>query len=182
MNASQAAMNRFLASVEKRAFAMTRIAGSNTEDALDIVQNSMLQLVEKYAHKPEEEWAPLFYRILKNRTTDFYRRSARQNRLFTFMLSARNQDNEVVDASEMHAGRASDEPENRSSLDAASQALNASLAQLPPRQCQAFLLRTWEGLSVDDTAKAMNCSAGSVKTHYFRAVHALRKRLGAHWS
>ncbi len=55
--------------------------------------------------------------------------------------------------------------------------LEAALARLPVRQREAFQLRVWEGLSVDDAALAMSCSAGSVKTHLFRAMQALKGEL-----
>ncbi len=174
-------MNQFLAGIEKRAYGMARIAVGNSEDALDIVQNSMLMLVRKYAHKPEPEWAPIFYRILQNTITDFHRKRARHRKLF-FRGSFRDSDGEAEDVAELHAGRASDEPERRSLLDAASGHLMDSLAALPKRQQQAFMLRAWEGLSVADTATSMRCSSGSVKTHYSRAVHRLRELLGDHWS
>jgi RNA polymerase sigma-70 factor (ECF subfamily) len=174
-------MNHFLAGVEKRAFAMARMAVKNPDDALDIVQNSMLMLVRKYAHKSADDWAPLFYRILQNGISDCHRSRTRQKKLFV-PGRMKNADGEEFDAIDRHAGPESDEPEHRNSLDAAGDKLRDSLAELPGRQQQAFLLRAWEGLSVADAARSMRCSEGSVKTHYSRAVHRLRELLGDNWS
>lgn len=175
-----AAMNRFLADVEKKAFYMARAAVGNTDDALDIVQDAMLTLASRYARKPEGEWKPLFHRILQNRITDWHRRSAVRRR---FQAPApRPEEDPAPDPVDMVSGPSSAEPEHRVALDGAARQLADVVAALPARQQQAFLLRALEGLSVAETAKAMKCSQGSVKTHYSRAVRALRSELGEHWS
>ena len=174
-------MNRFLMDVENRAFRMAELAVGNRDDAMDIVQDTMLTLARKYAKRPTTEWRPLFFRILQNRITDCYRRRASSNRLFSFFSSFRNDEGEVVDVAALQPGPAANEPEQRTVIDGASDEVDRALAKLPPRQRQAFLLRSWEGLSVAETAAAMNCSEGSVKTHYSRAVGRLREALGAHW-
>ena len=98
--------------------------------------------------------------------------------MFAFFNQFRGQDDEALDVAELHASRSSDEPEQRASLDGATLQLQQALEVLPQRQQQAFLLRSWEGLNVAETALAMDCSQGSVKTHYSRAVHRLREMLG----
>ena len=69
-------------------------------------------------------------------------------------------------------------PVKRLELAEAMGALEKALADLPRRQQQVFMLRTLEGMDVAETAIAMGCSEGSVKTHYFRALQALREKLG----
>lgn len=172
-------LNRFLASVERRAFRMAQIATGNTDDALDIVQDAMMTLVRKYSAKPEAEWGALFQTILQSRIRDWYRRSSVRNRLRSWLHHDDDDDMDPLDALPDQQGK---NPEQRLHLDDATDALNTALHALPLRQQQAFLLRNWEGLDVAHTAQAMGCSEGSVKTHYSRAVHSLRATLEDHWS
>lgn len=172
-------LERFLASVEQRAFRIARIALRDDEDALDSVQDAMLQLARRYAHRPAEEWRPLFYRILQNRIRDHQRRRQVRNRLFAWWPAfASEEDTEVAAGVAIDAKPAGAE---RLMMDQALDALQRNLAALPARQQEAFMLRTFEGLDVAQTASAMGCSEGSVKTHYSRAVHTLRERLGEAW-
>lgn len=174
----QAALNRFLASVERRAFRMAHIATGNTDDAMDIVQDAMMTLVRKYSGKPETEWGALFHTVLQSRIRDWYRRSSVRNRLRSWLRRDEEDDADPMDELPDQHGK---NPEQRLHLDAAGTALNAALHALPLRQQQAFLLRNWEGLDVAQTAQAMGCTEGTVKTHYSRAVHALRATLEDHW-
>ncbi len=175
-------MEQFLASVERRAFRVAQIATGNSDEALDIVQDAMLNLVAKYRNKPQKLWKPLFYRILQNRIRDWYRRTRVRKRWRTWLNPKKNvlQDN-AQDPLENVAAPDSSNPAYLAMLGDASKALEGALQKLTLRQQQAFLLRAWEGLSVADTALAMQCSAGSVKTHYARAVKALRAMLEDHW-
>jgi len=174
-----AALNRYLASVEQRAFRMARYAVSDVDEAMDIVQDAMMTLARKYAAKPEAEWPPLFFRILRNRITDFHRRRAVRSGIFA-AFAAQRDDDESNPIDEIGDGRAV-EPEFRAQLDGATRRLEGAVAALPARQREAFLLRVWEGLDVAATAQAMRCSEGSVKTHYSRAVHTLREQLEDDW-
>jgi len=169
-------LNNFFLSVERRALQMARFSVSEEEDALDIVQDAMLSFVKKYASKPEEEWRPLFYRVLHSRITDFQRRESVRSR-FRFRFFSSNDEDDDEDPLERLPDAGAPLPIDLLERRDLGDAVNAGLKLLPARQRQAFLLRAWEGLDTAETAAAMGCSEGSVKTHYFRAVHALRKML-----
>ena len=171
------ALNQFLAGVELKAFKIAQAALRHEDDALDAVQDAMLQLARAYAHRPAEEWKPLFYRILENRIRDMQRRRTVRGRVIAW-LPFRGEDDEEEPDPIAQAQSQEPQPVRRLELDEAVGALEKALGALPRRQQQAFLLRTLEGLDVAETAVAMGCSEGSVKTHYFRAVQALRAKLG----
>ena len=174
-------LDRFLAEVERRALRVAQIAVRDAEDALDIVQDAMLQLARRYAARPREEWKPLFYRILHNRIRDCQRRRTVRGR-FMAWWPLRTREGEEAEDPVAEVAAAQLTPGDRIQVDETMVALERAIAELPQRQQQAFLLRNLEGLDVAETASAMGCSAGSVKTHYFRAVQTLRERLGAFWS
>lgn len=173
-------MDSFLAGIERRAFRMAQIATGNAEDALDIVQDAMFKLVEKYGDRKEEEWGPLFHRILQSRINDNYRRNSVRNRFRSWLKFDDAEDDR--DPLENIGDESARCPEQMLQNDQSIDKLEAVLSTLSLRQKQAFLLRMWEGLDVKQTAQAMACSEGSVKTHYSRAIHALREQLGEHWS
>jgi RNA polymerase sigma-70 factor, ECF subfamily len=174
---SSRALEQFLASVEKRAFKIAQLGLRNDDDALDAVQDAMMKLVQAYASRGVDEWRPLFYRILTNRIHDLQRRRTVRGRIMAW-LPARTDDDEEEFDPVAQAPSHDPLPEKRLELDEAIGVLESAVAQLPARQQQAFLLRNLEGLDVADTARAMGCSEGSVKTHYFRALESLRARLG----
>jgi len=177
------ALNEFLASVELKAFRIAQITLRHEDDACDVVQDAMLQLARAYAERPAEEWKPLFYRILENRIRDVQRRRMVRNRVIAWLPFRRDaeEDDDLPDPIERAPSPVAG-PVKQIQVDETMQALEAALQELPARQRQAFLLRTMEGMDVAETAAAMGCSEGSVKTHYFRAVNALRARLGDFWS
>jgi len=166
-------LERFLADVERRALVMAEIATRSREEALDLVQDSMIAFVTKYGHKAETEWPPLFHRILQNRIRDWYRRSAVRSRWKGWLGFADNEGDPIQTAPDPRFAT----PERELQRDQSRDAITAALGNLPLRQQQAFMLRVWEGLDVKDTARAMGCSQGSVKTHLFRAMQSLRGQL-----
>ena len=173
--ARERSMDRFLRDVERRAY---RIAAVSIGEALDIVQDAMISMVTRYTGKPSDEWRPLFYRILKNRIRDWHRRRIVRQRVLSFFGPKTAED---YDPLETAPSPVHDDPAERTVQDDAMAALEAALKQLPLRQREAFMLRNFEGLDVLETAQAMGCSDGSVKTHYSRAVGKLRELLGEHW-
>lgn len=171
-------LDRFLMSVEKRAFRIARIAVRNDDDALDIVQDAMLQLARRYGCRPSQEWRPLFYRILQNRIRDFQRRSKVRAKFMSWLPGQADSAETSGDPYEAVPDSAALPLEQLSTTEAM-RVLERSIAGLPQRQQEAFMLRNFEGLDVAQTAVAMGCSEGSVKTHYSRAVHTLRRQLEA---
>jgi len=156
----------------------------NEESALDIVQDSMLKLAEKYAANPGEELPLLFQRILQNTIRDYYRRQKVRN-TWTTLISALvpSQAEEDFDPLEnLQPADGSNEknnPQDQLNRTQVVELIEKEISALPPRQREAFLLRYWEELDVAETAEVMGCSEGSVKTHCSRATHALAAALKA---
>ena len=175
-------LNRFLADVERRAFRIAQMALRSVEDAQDAVQEAMFQLAKRYAARPPAEWAPLFYKILQSRIRDTQRRRMVRNKVLSFFGGQKEDDDDALPdpivGAEDTAGR---DPSEQVAQADAMVALEAALNGLPTRQREAFMLRILEGLDVEQTAQAMGCSEGSVKTHLSRAMHSLRESLGEHW-
>jgi RNA polymerase sigma-70 factor (ECF subfamily) len=173
-------LNQFLAEVERRALRIAEIAVRDRDEALDLVQNAMIKLARNYVERPAEEWTPLFYRILQNGIRDWHRRQKVRNRVMVFFgRDAKDEtDYDPIAAAPDPAGRT---PDEQLQTQEAMGELEIAVGELPTRQREAFMLRTFEGLDVAGTAAAMGCSQGSVKTHYSRAVHRLREALGEHW-
>ena len=155
---------------------MALFAIKDVDSALDIVQDAMLDFVRRYRDKPEIEWPPLFFRVVQSRITDSHRRRQVKNRVLSW-LGMDRQDSETPDLIENAPDPCGVNPLISLERQTLGTALEEAIGALPLRQQQAFLLRSWEGLDVAETARAMGCSDGSVKTHYFRAVQALRKQL-----
>jgi RNA polymerase sigma-70 factor (ECF subfamily) len=177
------ALNRFLAGIEKRAFRMAELATNDQDHAMDIVQDAMLSLVKNYSHKSENDWGPLFHRILQSKIRDWYRRSRTRNSVFSWLRSAGDDsDEDSYDPIQQAADIVSLKPDSNAGNEQLMNVALDAIRQLPLRQQQAFLLRAWEGYDVRETAKAMKCSQGSVKTHYSRATKALKRSLETYQS
>ncbi|MEK9804248.1 MAG: RNA polymerase sigma factor [Curvibacter sp.] len=182
--ATELELSDFLKSVEKRAFKRSVYHVRNDEAALDIVQDSMMKLVEHYSHKPVEELPMLFQRILSNTTLDWFRRQKTRQALFSNLddLEARTEDGDFDLLENLDSSADAVQVESAENSTQRAQILReieSEIQELPARQREAFLMRYWEELDVAETAAAMGCSEGSVKTHCSRAVQALSKALRA---
>ncbi|HJV72354.1 RNA polymerase sigma factor [Ideonella sp.] len=174
----------FLKSVEKRAFKRTAYAVRDDDAALDIVQDSMIRLAQKYADRPAAELPLVFQRILSNATMDWFRRQKVRNavmqNLSDFEGSDDGGDFDLLELlSTMEGSLGAESAADTVGREQILLLIEKEIGLLPGRQREAFLLRYWEELDVAETATVMGCSEGSVKTHCSRAVHALAKALKA---
>lgn len=172
-------MDKFFRSVERQAYRMALFSCRNRDDALDLVQDAMCRFVDSYSGKERSAWKALFYRILQNRIRDHHRRQKVRSRWRTWLGSADEEG--VEDPLERLAESPLAGPEDQVRNSQAFARLQNELEALPLKQQQIFLMRAWEGLSISETAKAMGCAEGTVKTHYHRATERLRERLGEYW-
>ena len=175
-------MNAFLAASERRAFKQAMFAVCDEDAALDIVQDSMMKLTEKYSDKPANELPMLFTRIVQNTTLDFFRRSKVRNTWTTLLGdmggNSEDDDFDLLEALEVESGgQLAQSPQQALEQEQVMAAIEEAIEKLPARQREAFLLRYWEEHDTSETAIAMGCSEGSVKTHCSRAVHALSMAL-----
>ena len=178
-------LSDFLAHVEKRAFKQAVYAVRKDESALDIVQDAMIKLAEKYGDKPAAELPLLFQRILQNTILDYFRREKVRNTWISLFSGLGKRDGEhddfdILEAYEAEDGSqaaesAADQVERMQTLGM----IEAEVQKLPARQREAFLMRYWQDMDVAETAEAMGCSEGSVKTHCSRATHTLAASLKA---
>jgi RNA polymerase sigma-70 factor, ECF subfamily len=183
--ASDKELTDFLKGVEKRAFKRTAYAVRDDDAALDIVQDAMIRLAESYSDRPPAEWPLVFQRILSNATMDWFRRQKVRNAVVHNMsdFEPAGDDGgdfdllELLESQEgsLGAESAADTVGRQQILEI----IDVEVGNLPTRQREAFILRYWEEFDVAETAAAMGCSEGSVKTHCSRAVHALAKALKA---
>ena len=182
--ATEQELSEFLKSVERRAFKRSIYHVRDEEAALDIVQDSMMKLAEHYADKPPAELPMLFQRILSNCTLDWFRRNKTRKALFSNLsdFESAGGDGEFDVLETLSVVEGSERNESAQTTVERSQIfreIEIEIQELPGRQREAFLMRYWEEMDVAETAAAMGCSEGSVKTHCSRAVQALSKSLRA---
>jgi RNA polymerase sigma-70 factor (ECF subfamily) len=182
--ATERELSDFLHGVERRAFKRTVYHVRDDEAALDIVQESMMKLAEHYGDKPPNELPMLFQRILSNCTLDWFRRQKTRNALFSnlgdFESAGEDGDFDLLETySAIENSQQVESAEDATRRAQILREIEVEILELPARQREAFLMRYWEEMDVAETAAAMGCSEGSVKTHCSRAVQALSKALKA---
>jgi RNA polymerase sigma-70 factor, ECF subfamily len=182
--ASRSELSAFLEGVERRAFKQAVFAVREEEAALDIVQDAMLRLAEKYGHRPAEELPLLFHRIMQNAIRDWFRRQKVRSlwtTLFSSLSPGREDDDqdplETLEAAD--GSNAQEGPAEQLEQAQVLEIIDQEISRLPERQREAFIMRYWEELDVAETARRMRCSQGSVKTHCSRAAHTLAAALKA---
>ncbi|WP_180089326.1 MULTISPECIES: RNA polymerase sigma factor [unclassified Acinetobacter] len=173
---AESRLKNFMNEVTGRALVMMESATHGQHGiAMDLVQEAFISLHKAYAEKSTEEWYPLFYTILNNKLQDWRRKEARRSQPFSLFrkVSLDDDDVEIQDVVDEST------PNPFDFLDQAvtAEEIQDAIAELPVRQQQAFMLRAWEGFDTHTTAEIMNCSEGSVKTHYHRAIQGLRTAL-----
>ncbi|WP_180003389.1 MULTISPECIES: RNA polymerase sigma factor [unclassified Acinetobacter] len=173
---AESRLKNFMNEVTGRALVMMESATHGQHGiAMDLVQEAFISLHKAYAEKSTEEWYPLFYTILNNKLQDWRRKEARHSQPFSLFrkVSLDDDDVEIQDVVDETT------PNPFDFLDQAvtAEEIQDAIAELPVRQQQAFMLRAWEGFDTHTTAEIMNCSEGSVKTHYHRAIQGLRTAL-----
>ncbi|WP_259772459.1 RNA polymerase sigma factor [Pseudoduganella lurida] len=178
-------LSDFLENVERRAFKQAVYAVRKDESALDIVQDAMIKLAEKYGDKPAAELPLLFQRILQNTILDYFRREKVRNTWVSLFSGLGNsqEDNDDFDLLESyepeHGTQAAESSADQVERMQVLQLIDDEVQKLPTRQREAFLMRYWQDMDVAETAEAMGCSEGSVKTHCSRATHTLAEALKA---
>jgi RNA polymerase sigma-70 factor, ECF subfamily len=189
-NQSNQELDRFFACHEKNAYYVAYAALWHHETALDVVQDSMLKLVEYYRNKPSAEWPALFRTILNSRINDVRRRrliEQGKHKLvsFTGLFRKNPDDGDTMEETDLPAGDERDDhitaPEAGLVADQLRQKVTEALHCLSERQRQVFVLREWRGMTTQETALTLGCSENSVKQHHFRALRELRKLLAEVW-
>lgn len=182
-------LDTFLAGAEQQAYRMARYALRDRELALDVVQDSMLKLVEHYAEKPSQEWPALFFTIVHNRITDMRRGRGGLNKLVSLFAPRHDDEDGEIDLSDFN--REFDNPQDRARANQPEHAavtrelrgaIERAMAKLPARQRHVYLLRECQGFDIKETAAILGCSEGAVKQHHFRAMQSLRGLLAEVWS
>ncbi|ONG41641.1 RNA polymerase sigma factor [Alkanindiges hydrocarboniclasticus] len=170
-------LSLFIKQVSGRALIMMEAATGHHDVARDLVQESFIALHQHYAKRPTSEWTPLFYTILNNRLMDWRRQETRKQKRFAWLRPSIVEDDQELDSSLLIEDEQNINPAEFLNQEFTLQEIQKAISRLPLRQQQAFMLRAWENMDTKTTASIMDCSEGSVKTHYHRAIQTLRLHL-----
>jgi RNA polymerase sigma-70 factor, ECF subfamily len=182
-------LDMFFASHEETAYYVAYAALWHHETAMDVVQDSMLKLIEYYRDKSPGEWPALFRTILNSRINDVRRRrliEQGKHKLvsFTGLFRKDRDDRNSMEEPDLPADDRDDQitaPEAGMVAAQLRQKVTEALHGLSERQRQVFVLREWRGMTTRETALTLGCSENSVKQHHFRALRELRKLLAEVW-
>lgn len=178
LESTEQRLSVFIKQVSGRALMMMESATGGQHDiGRDIVQESFIALHRHYANRPTAEWTPLFYTILNNRLMDWRRQETRKQKRFGWFKPVINDDDLELDSSLLVEDSQNINPADFLTQEVDLEEIQKAISRLPTRQQQAFMLRAWENLDTRTTASIMQCSEGSVKTHYHRAIQTLRVSL-----
>jgi len=182
---TQQALNDFFTASQPQAYRMAKAALRDHEQALDIVQDSMLKMVEHYRDKPQQEWPMLFFRIVTNRINDarrFRMLHAGKKLLLSSFRKTENDtsEDEIIDMLDEQDNVDSQQLENLAKQQL-NDKLEVAMQKLPMQQRQVFMLREWQGFSIKEAAQILECSIGTIKQHHHRALKALREELAEYW-
>ncbi|HOV32663.1 MAG TPA: sigma-70 family RNA polymerase sigma factor [Candidatus Hydrogenedens sp.] len=149
-----------------------RVTG-NREDALDVTQEVLVKAYEKINQwEPRGAFLPWLLRLAVNRSIDYLRKRKR--------TSHESLDESIAKISE-------DEPQAVSSRTNPSDLARAkeiddkirfAMNNLSKTQKTVFVLRYYQGYSLNEIAEHLGCTVGSVKVHLFRALQKVRNELG----
>jgi RNA polymerase sigma-70 factor (ECF subfamily) len=173
----QQQLRLFVKQTSGRALVMMEAATGHADVARDLVQESFIALYQSYAKRPTTEWTPLFYTILNHRLMDWHRQEARKQKRFGWLKLVPSETEDVDDFIDQIEDTQHVDPAEFLSRAHTLEEIRQAIAKLPMRQQQAFMLRAWENMDTKTTAEIMQCSEGSVKTHYHRAILTLRSLL-----
>jgi len=166
-------LDEFLGDCQKQAYSIAYISIKNKSDSLDVIQNTMIAFVKYYQSKPQDQWRPLFYKVLQNKINDHFRSN---KRWFNVFVQTKEEDSEEA-MMEFQNDR-NESPTKNFEKDEIINNVGQAIAVLPRRQRQAVVYRLWQGFSVKETAAIMKVSQGSIKTHLSRALTNLKGQLG----
>jgi len=166
-------LDRFLEGCQKQAYSIAFFSIKDSSDSLDVIQNTMIAFVKYYMSKPEDQWRPLFYKVLQNKINDHFRSKKKWFSLFKSPIEEDREEADLVNGQSL-----SGSPIQYFENSEIKENVSMAIAELPERQRQTVIYRLWQGFSVKETAQIMKVSQGSVKTHLSRALVNLKGQLG----
>lgn len=150
-----------------RVYAIAYRYTGNREDALDIAQTALFRAYERIdAWKPTGPFGGWLMRLATNAAIDEARRLTRKRKVIV--------SENAIDGAEPVSLESPVVDARRNEIDAR---VREALKELSKMQCQVFMLRHYDEMSLQEIADTLECSLGSVKVHLFRSLRKLRELL-----